>query len=62
MIRPLAALAFLLVAWPSLTRAADQVGPWDVKALKAAEMKPEWGKDAGKAKEVFYPGEGEAPR
>ena len=57
MIRPLAALAFLLVVWPSLAPAADQVGPWDVKALKAAEVKPEWGKDAGKAKEVYYPGE-----
>ena len=55
MIRPLTALAFLFVAWPAV--AADQIGPWDVKALKAAEVKPEWGKDAGKAKEVFYPGE-----
>lgn len=55
--RPLAALVLLLLAWPSATRAADQIGPWDVKSLKATEVKPEWGKAAGKAKEVYYPGE-----
>jgi dienelactone hydrolase len=55
MIRPLVAVALLLVAWPAA--AADQIGPWDVKALKSAEVKPTWGADAGKAKEVFYPGE-----
>lgn len=55
MLRPLAALVFLFVASPAF--AADRVGPWDVKALKAVEVKPEWGKDAGKAREVFYPGE-----
>lgn len=32
-------------------------GPWDMKALAAVEVKPEWGKEVGKAREVFYPGE-----
>jgi dienelactone hydrolase len=57
MIRPLVALALIVTAWPSAVRAADRIGPWDVKALKAAEVKPEWGKEVGKATEVFYPGE-----
>jgi cephalosporin-C deacetylase-like acetyl esterase len=57
MIRLLVACAFLIAAWPSTAFAADQIGPWDVKALKAAEVKPEWGKESGEAKEVFYPGE-----
>ena len=55
--RLLFALAFLVLAWPSAAFAADTIGPWDVKALKTIEVKPEWGKDAGKAKEVYYPGE-----
>ena len=50
-----AALAVLLATWPAV--GADLIGPWDIKALKAAEVKPEWGKGVGKAKEVFYPGE-----
>ena len=32
-------------------------GPWDMKALAVVEVKPEWGKDAGKAREVYYAGE-----
>lgn len=36
---------------------APKSGPWDVKALAAAEVKPEWGKEAGKVREVYYPGE-----
>jgi cephalosporin-C deacetylase-like acetyl esterase len=56
MIRPLVALALLIAACPPVL-AADEIGPWDVKALKAAEVKPEWGKDVGKATEVCYPGE-----
>lgn len=31
--------------------------PWDVKALQAVEVKPEWGDSTGKAREVYYPGE-----
>jgi len=57
MIRSLVALAFVFVAWPAACLAADRVGPWDVKALKAADPKPRWGYAAGKAKEVFYTGE-----
>jgi len=37
--------------------AADQIGPWNVKTLKAVEVKPEWGKEVGKSREVYYPGE-----
>ncbi|QJW97101.1 alpha/beta hydrolase family protein [Frigoriglobus tundricola] len=55
MTRLFAVLTVLFATWPSV--GADPVGPWDVKALKAAEVKPEWGKDAGRVKEVFYPGE-----
>jgi dienelactone hydrolase len=57
MIRPLVALVLLFTLSPALTFAADQIGPWDIKALKAVGVKPEWGKGVGKAKEVFYPGE-----
>ena len=32
-------------------------GPWDVKALKAAVVKPTWGETVGKSREVYYPGE-----
>jgi dienelactone hydrolase len=57
MFRPLIAVVLLVAAAPSRAFAADQIGPWDVKALKAAEVKPEWGKSVGKAREVYYPGE-----
>ena len=32
-------------------------GPWDVKAIQATTVEPEWGAEAGKAREVYYPGE-----
>jgi len=32
-------------------------GLWDLKALKAADVKPEWGATVGKAREVSYQGE-----
>src|SRR4051794_24965366 len=55
----LAPLIFCLALSPSALLAADppKTGPWDVKALTAAEVKPEWGKEVGKAREVYYPGE-----
>ena len=31
--------------------------PWDVKALQSATVKPEWGAEVGKSREVYYPGE-----
>jgi cephalosporin-C deacetylase-like acetyl esterase len=31
--------------------------PWDVKALQTTVLKPDWGKDVGKASEVYYAGE-----
>ncbi|MBA4189015.1 MAG: acetylxylan esterase [Planctomycetaceae bacterium] len=49
-------LVLLLSAAPAIAQ-KPTTGPWDVKALQAAEVKPEWGKDAGKAREVYYPGE-----
>ena len=32
-------------------------GPWDVKALQTIPVKPEWGEEIGKTREVYYPGE-----
>ena len=45
---------FLLLAVPAL---GQSTGPWDVKALQTAAVKPEWGETVGKAREVYYPGE-----
>ncbi len=58
MTRLTSALLFLALV-PSALFAADppKTGPWDVPALSAAEVKPEWGKEVGKAREVYYPGE-----
>jgi len=53
--RSLALLALFALAAPA--PAADNIGPWDVTALTAADPKPRWGAAAGKAKEVFYAGE-----
>lgn len=50
----------LLVTLTSTAPVAAQkpaAGPWDVKAIRAAEVKPEWGDVVGKAREVYYPGE-----
>ncbi|HVK11528.1 MAG TPA: alpha/beta fold hydrolase [Gemmataceae bacterium] len=44
----------LLVAAPAF---GQSTGPWDVKALQSAAVKPEWGETVGKAREVYYPGE-----
>jgi dienelactone hydrolase len=53
----LAALAAVL-GGPTLAPAQPaSPGPWDVKALQAAAVTPEWGAEAGKAREVYYPGE-----
>lgn len=32
-------------------------GPWDIKALQSAEVKPTWGETAGKVREVYFSGE-----
>lgn len=53
----LAATTLLLTLLPARPEAPKPAGPWDVKALQAAEVKPEWGTTAGRAKEVHYPGE-----
>jgi dienelactone hydrolase len=55
MIRP----QFVLLAalfLPSFA-AAQSTGPWDVKALQTADVKPEWGEAKGKVREVYYAGE-----
>ena len=53
--------AVLLILFACAAAPADtpkvSTGPWDVTALKAAEVKPEWGETVGKAREVYYPGE-----
>ena len=54
-VAPLVVLVLLSSA-PAFAQ-APATGPWDMKALRAAEVKPEWGKDVGKAREVYYPGE-----
>jgi len=49
-------LFLLIPAAPAIAQ-KPTTGPWDMKALQSAEVKPEWGKDVGKAREVYYPGE-----
>jgi dienelactone hydrolase len=44
----------LLVAAPALGQSA---GPWNVKTLQTAAVKPEWGETVGKAREAYYSGE-----
>lgn len=34
-----------------------KTGPWDVSAIQKAAVKPEWGEQVGKAREVYYVGE-----
>ncbi len=47
-----------LMLFPSLSAAQEpKFGPWDIKTLQSTEVKPEWGKEVGKAREVYYPGE-----
>lgn len=54
-------LPILALALVPPARSADPVkpftGPWDVKALQTAAVKPEWGKTLGSVREVYYPGE-----
>jgi dienelactone hydrolase len=57
------AVVVLFVLGPAFLPASGEearkpaTGPWDVKALKAVEVKPEWGETVGKSREVYYPGE-----
>jgi dienelactone hydrolase len=60
--RHLVVVSWLALLLPALNRSAAEApkpitGPWDVKALQTATVKPEWGTVAGKAREVYYPGE-----
>ncbi len=52
---PLVSLLILFAAPASAQMPAT--GPWDLQAIRAADVKPEWGEVAGKAREVYYPGE-----
>jgi dienelactone hydrolase len=54
--RTVFSLALLLAVLPA---ARADTGPWDVPAIKAAKVNPEWGADKGpgKAREVYYAGE-----
>lgn len=52
--------SILLIAFIPAARSAEPyTGPWDVKALQTAVVKPTWGPavEKGKAREVYYPGE-----
>jgi dienelactone hydrolase len=51
----LAVLALVLA--PTLALGQSTTGPWDVKTLQTATVRPEWGAEVGKAREVYYPGE-----
>jgi dienelactone hydrolase len=51
----LAVLALVLAR--TLALGQPTTGPWDVKALQTTTVKPEWGSEVGKAREVYYPGE-----
>lgn len=50
-------VVLFVLSTPPAVAQAPATGPWDVKALQATEVKPEWGKEVGKAREVYYPGE-----
>jgi dienelactone hydrolase len=49
--------AFIFLALFAAPARADTTGPWDVKALQTADVKPEWGETTGFVREVYYPGE-----
>jgi dienelactone hydrolase len=53
----LAVLTLHLIALPCGAQEKTSTGPWDVPALQAAIVKPTWGENVGKAREVYYEGE-----
>ncbi|HEX3152368.1 MAG TPA: alpha/beta fold hydrolase [Gemmataceae bacterium] len=53
----LAVLALVLFVPGFVVGESATTGPWDVKALQTTPIKPEWGTDNGKVREVFYSGE-----
>jgi cephalosporin-C deacetylase-like acetyl esterase len=55
--RTLSTFCLLLLATISFAQDARRTGPWDVPGLQAVELKPQWGAEAGKAREVYYEGE-----
>ena len=54
--RTLSLLVFVLLSVPAFAQ-KPPAGPWDVKAIQAAEVKPEWGEVVGQSRQVYYPGE-----
>src|SRR5262249_50677231 len=50
------ALSFVAPAFADDGKTAS-TGPWDIKALQAADVKPDWCKPVGGAREVYYAGE-----
>lgn len=51
-------VSLVAFGYPGLVLAEPtSTGPWDVKALQMASVKPEWGETLGMAREVYYPGE-----
>ncbi len=57
MISPRYCLIFCLTFGSGVFAQSPATGPWDVKALQTAEVKPQWGGTVGKVREVYYPGE-----
>ena len=54
----IAALLIVVALAPARADAPKPAaGPWDVAALRAAEVRPTWGETAGPVREVYYPGE-----
>ncbi len=56
-IRLLFATALVLASQALGKAQKPNVGPWDIKALHSTEVKPTWGEQNGKAREVYYTGE-----
>ncbi len=57
MARLLLVLFLTLVPSTLFAAAPPKTGPWDFPALAKTDVNPEWGKEVGKAREVYYPGE-----
>lgn len=50
-------LAAILLVSADAHAQKPKTGPWDVPAIQKVEVKADWGEPAGKARELYYPGE-----
>ncbi|MGL6075535.1 MAG: alpha/beta hydrolase family protein [Fimbriiglobus sp.] len=55
--RLLCIIGLLFLSTTTFGQEARRTGPWDVKSLQTVEIKPQWGAEVGKAREVYYAGE-----